>query len=107
MVRSVAILNDNFFITCSLDCSIKSWLKKENKFINYQTILNAHHEDINEIILSSNGYLLSCSDDRLIKIWQKNKNDEYELLKYIENSVEVYSLLLFEDKNILVSIGHN
>ena len=105
-VRSVAIESDDFFITCSLDCSIKSWLKKENEYINHQTIERAHETDINKIIFSSNRYLLSCSDDHLIKIWKKVEDNKYKFLLYISHTDKVYSLLLFEDKNCLVSTGH-
>ena len=105
-VRSVAIENDNFFITCSLDCSIKSWIKNENFFQNHQIIKNAHKADINKIILSSNGYLFSCSDDGKLKIWKKNNNNLYESFKCLEHSTKIYSLLLIEDKNKLISTGH-
>ena len=106
-VRSVTVESNNFFITCSLDLSIKSWIKTNDKFINHQTIIQAHDSDINKIMLSSNGYLLSCSDDRKIKIWEKNDNNKmYKFVKYIEHPDKVYSLLLFEDKNRLISCGH-
>ena len=105
-VRSVAIENDNFFITCSLDHSIKSWIKTENKFKNHQTIVNAHNSDINKIILSSNGYLLSCSDDQKIKIWEKKDNNQFVLIKHLEHSDQIFSILLLEDKNRLISSGN-
>ena len=105
-VRSVAIENDNFFITCSLDKSIKSWIKTDNEFKNHQTIFNAHKSDINQILLSSNGYLLSCSDDNKIKIWAKNNNNHYKLIKDLAHSTQIFSILLFEDKNRLVSSGN-
>jgi len=105
-VRSVAIENDTFFITCSLDCSIKSWFKNGNLFQNHQIIKKAHILDINKIILSSNGYLFSCSDDRKLKIWKKKDNNMYESFKCLEHSTKIYSLLLIEDKNKLISTGH-
>ena len=105
-VRSIAVENDTFFITCSLDCSIKSWIKNGNLFQNHQIIKRAHMSDINKIILSSKGHLLSCSDDGKIKIWKKNNNNLYESFKFLEHSTKIYSLLLIEDKNILISTGH-
>ena len=105
-VRSVAIENNNFFITCSLDRTIKSWLKIDNKFKIHQIIKDAHNSDINKIILSSNGYLFSCSDDRKIKIWRKKDNNHYENIKCLEHSDKVYSILLIEDKNRLISSGN-
>ena len=105
-VRSVAIENDNFFITSSLDCSIKSWIKNGNEFKNHQIIKNAHTSDINKIILSSNGYLLSCSDDRKIKIWEKKDNNQYNPIKVLMHSTQIFSILLIEDKNRLISTGN-
>ena len=105
-VRSVAVESDDFFIMCSLDCSIKSWLKKENEYINYPSIEKAHEIDINKIIFSSNRYLLSCSDDCFIKIWKKVEDIKYKFLSYLSHKDKVYSLLLFEDKNYLVSNGY-
>ena len=105
-VRSIAIENDTFFITCSLDYSIKSWIKNGNLFQNHQIIKSAHIADINKIILSSNGYLFSCSDYGKLKIQKKNNNNLYESFKILEHSTKIYSLLLIEDKNILISTGH-
>ena len=105
-VRSVAIESDTFFITSSLDCSIKSWIKNGNLFQNHQIIKHAHNSDINKIILSSNENLLSCSDDRTIKIWKKNNNNQYEFIKFLEHSTQIFSILLIEDKNSLISTGN-
>ena len=105
-VRSVAIEDDNFFITSSLDKSIKTWIKTENEFKNHQTILGAHERDINKVILSSNGYLLSCSDDKTIKIWEKKENNQFMQIKILQHSTKIFSILLLEDKNRLISTGN-
>ena len=105
-VRSVAIENDTFFITCSLDRSIKSWIKIGNLFQNHQIIVNAHNSDINKIILSSKGHLLSCSDDGNLKIWEKKNNNQFEFITFLEHSTNIYSMMLLEDKNRLISTGH-
>jgi len=53
----------------------------------------------------SNGNLISCSSDGNIKIWKKNNNNNYENIKILTHSDYVYSILFFEDKNILISSG--
>lgn len=105
-VRTVSIESNEFFIKCSLDYSNKPWLKKENEYINHQNIEKAHEIDINKIIFSSNRYLLSWSDDCFIKIWKKVEDNKYKFSSYLSHKDKVYSLLLFEDKNCLVSTGH-
>ena len=55
------------------------------------------------MIYCSNNNLISCSDDKTIKIWKENNN--YENIQILKHSDYIYSLLLLEDKNILISSG--
>ena len=50
-----------------------------------------------------NSNLISCSWDKTIKIWKENNN--YETIKILKHSDYICSLLLLEDKNILISSG--
>ena len=100
----VEIKDENNFITCSVDKNIKLWIKNNNEFKINKIIKNAHEDQINKIIYCSNGNLISCSDDKNIKIWKENNNN-YENIKILNHSNYVCSLLLFEDKNILISSG--
>ncbi len=100
----VEIKDENNFITCSNDKNIKLWIKNNNEFKINKIIKNAHEDRINKVIYSSNGNLISCSRDKNIKIWKENNNN-YENIKILNHSNYVYSLLLFEDKNILISSG--
>ena len=68
-------------------------------------IKNAHEDKINKVIYCSNGNLISCSKDKNIKIWKENNNNNYDNIKILNHSDYVCSLLLFEDKNILISSG--
>ena len=43
--------------------------------------------------------------DKTIKIWKENNN--YENIQILKHSDEINSLLLLEDKNILISSGVN
>ena len=56
-----------------------------------------------KVIYCSNDNLISCSWDKTIKIWKENNN--YENIKILKHSNWIYSLLLLEDKNILISSG--
>jgi WD40 repeat protein len=100
----VDIKDENNFITCSGDKSIKIWIKKENKFQIYHNIINAHINRINKVIYCSNGNIISCSNDKTIKIWEE-KNKKYELITILNNINFVKSILFLEDMNKLVSSG--
>ena len=91
----VEVKDENNFITCSSDKSIKLWINKENKFKINKIINNAHDDYIK----------ISCSFDNKIKIWKENNNNNYDNIKILNHSKHVYSILLLEDKNILISSG--
>ncbi len=99
----VEVKDENNFITCSYDQSIKSWIKNNNEFKINKIINNAHDKAIIKVIYCSNDDLISCSWDETIKIWKENNN--YENIKILKHSDDIYSLLLLEDKNILISSG--
>ena len=58
-----------------------------------------------KVIYCSNNNLISCSYDKTIKIWKENNN--YENIKILKHSAHINSLLLLEDKNILISSGED
>ena len=43
----------------------------------------------------------------IIKIWEENNDDNYYNIRIFTHSKEVYSILLLEDKNILISSGND
>ena len=101
------IYDENNFVTSSKDKSIITWIKNKNNNI-YQMnkiINNAHNDSINKVIYNSKGNLISCSKDGLIKIWELI-NEEYKTIKILNHNDIVNSILLLEDKNILISSGY-
>ena len=100
----VEVIDENNFITCSNDKSIKLWIKNENKFIINKIINNAHEYSIYKVIYYSNDNLISCSKGN-IKIWKENNNNTYDNIKILTHSNKVCSILYLEDKNILISCG--
>ncbi len=102
-ITYIEIKDENNFITCSYDKSIKLWIKNNNEFKNNKIIKNAHDDSIIKVIYCSNDNLISCSLDKTIKIWKENNN--YENIKILKHSDKITSLLLLEDKNILISSG--
>ena len=60
-----------------------------------------------KVIYCSNGNLISCSLDNKIKIWKENNNNNYDNIKILNHSKHVNSILLLEDKNILISSGED
>ena len=103
-IQYVDIKDENNFVTCSYDKSIKTWIKKENIFRININIKEAHSGAINKVIYNSKGNLISCSSDNSIKIWEK-RNNTYLNIKILYHSSFIQSILLLEDKNILISSG--
>ena len=102
-INYVDIKDENNFITCSSEGNIHTWIKKENKFTLDKIIKHAHDNIITKAIYYQNK-IISCSWDKIIKIWEiKNKN--YQNIKNLINSEWVSTILLLEDKKILVSAG--
>ena len=105
-INYVDIKDENNFVTCSNDKSIKTWIKKENKFILNKIIINAHNDEIYKVIYYSNEKLISYSYDGIIKIWEENINN-YQLITSLMHSNFIYSILLIQDKNLLISSDSN
>ena len=103
-INIIEIKDENNFISCSNIQTINFYKKNNNKFELYFTIIKAHNEPINKIIYTSKNNLISCSWDNIIKIWEYQKN-KYECITYISNINYIISILLLEDKNILISSG--
>ena len=101
----VNVKDDNFFITCSRDLSIRIWKKKENKFSLFEIIHNAHYDIINKVIFFPNGKFISCSKDKTIKLWEgKNK---HQCITMMTHSKSINSILLLNDNNILITSGED
>ena len=96
--------DEDNFVTCSNDKSIKTWIKKENKYQINKIIKKAHLNSIRKIIYYNNENLISCSLDKSIKIWKENK-DNYINILTLNHLDLIYSILLLKDKNILISSG--
>jgi len=103
-ITYVSIKDENNFVTCSFDNSIKTWIKYMNKFKVNINIINAHYNCINKVIYFSNGNLISCSNDKTIKIWEENYNI-YQSVTILNHLDIVCSILLIEDKNKLITSG--
>ena len=70
-IRYVEIKDENNFITCYYDKSIKSWIKNNNEFKINKIIENAHDGSIRKVIYCSNNNLISCSWDKRLKYGKK------------------------------------
>ena len=100
----ISIKDENSFATCSVDKCINIWTKKKNIFMKDKSIINAHKERVNSIIYLLDNKIISCSADRTIKIRQLF-NNKHLLITSIAFNDNILSLLLLEDKNILVNAG--
>ena len=112
-INDVYVKDENNFVTCSSDKTIKTWIKKYSKGYVYtaniftlnQKIENAHNDRITKVIFCLNGNLISCSWDKTIKIWEEDKENIFKCKKILKHSKWISSLLLLEDKNLLISSG--
>ena len=109
-IINVDIKDENNFITCSNDKCIKVWIKNsqkenENEYNLYQTIKNAHNDSIWKVIYCENGNIISCSEDKSIKIWEEKNTKEYQSNIILLHPINIKSILLFNNKNILISSG--
>ncbi len=103
-IKYVCIKDENNFITCSCDKTIKIWNKKNsNEFKLNKIIYNAHNNWINSVLYYSDN-IISCSLDGTVKIWGENKYN-YELITILKHNNWIYSLLLIDNKNLLISSG--
>ena len=78
--------------------------QKKKKFECIQKIEEAHKQVVNCILLTKNNKIISCSFDRKVSIWSF-KNNKFENENILLNPKQVNSILLLEDKNLLVSSG--
>ena len=109
-INYVEIKDEKNFITCSNDKSIKIWIKNpqkenENEYTLYQSIKNAHNDSIWKVIYCENGNIISCSEDKSIKIWEEKNKKEYQSKIVLLHPINIESILLFTEKNILISSG--
>ncbi len=109
LINYINIKDENNFVICSYDC-IKTFYKKiygynSNKFYLNKIINNAHYDSIYCVIYSLKENIISCSRDKTMKIWEENKNNNYQCITTIKLSFCIKSLLLFKEKNILISSG--
>ena len=105
-ITYLSIKDENNFITCSYDKSIKTWIKKNNKFILNNVILNAHNNIINKVMYISKDNIISFSDDEKVKIWEIKKDNKYQSIGIFEFG-KVKSSILLKDKNELIFSGQN
>ena len=105
VIFNIYIKDENNFASCSSDRYIKIWKKENNKYILYNQINNKNYNKITNLIYFSNNNIIACSDDSYIKVWNLI-NNKYQLLTTFTYLKRMHSLLLFENKNILISSGN-
>ena len=92
-------------MTCSIGKSIKTWIKKNNKFELNEFIasFNCHNDIINKVLYLNDGKIISCSNDKTIKIWDEIKENKHQCVTILTHLKGVNSFLLLNDKNLLIS----
>ena len=105
-ITSLSIKDNNFFITSSLDLTIKCWSKNQNnKFICSETISKAHLSVIIKIYIEPlTNNIFSCSLDETLKIWNKPKN-KYQNITTLPQQNGVCNFLIINEFNYLVTSG--
>lgn len=74
LIHYVDIKDDNNFVSCSDDFSIKTWIKIKDKFQLNKVIIKAHSNFINKVKYYKDKYIISCGYDGSVKIWKENEN---------------------------------
>jgi WD40 repeat protein len=106
-ISDIDIKDENNFATSCWFSTINIWNKneKDNKFYLKETIkAHLYHTWISKIIFKLNGTLISCGQDKTIRIWEIC-NNKYQCVTILTHNESLYSILLLEDKNILVTSG--
>ena len=103
----VDIKDDNNFMTCSVDRSIKTWIKINNKFQINHRIYDAHNNMLWKVKYYSDKFIISCSWDNCVKIWRLENNNEYQCISTIKHTRSLYSILTLEDKGMFISSGED
>ena len=98
-IIDIYIKDDNDFITWRYQ-KIIIWKKDSGLFKINEIILNAHDLRIHKVIYSNNYDIISF-DHKSIKLWSKTKKT-YQCITRINTDLDFYSLLLLEDKNMLI-----
>ena len=105
-IFNVSIKDENSFATCSYDESIKFWNKKDEKFQCSEILKEAHDFQIFKVLYLKNGRLFSCSEDGNVKIWDEIKKNLHQLKTIICHKNVIYSFLILDDINILITSGY-
>ena len=108
-ITYISIKDENNFVSCSKDKNIKTWKKEKNNkiYVLNKIIKNAHEFTIKKILYYKSDNLISCSLDQTIKIWKENNNNSYDNIQIIYESNIICSILLLEEKKILISSAIN
>ena len=99
----VEVKNEDNFITCNYSGIIKLYFRGiNNKFLNYKIIKD---NNTRKVIYGLNESIISCSTDNTIKIWKENDYNQFYNIETLYHLDVVNSILLLEDKNMLISCG--
>ena len=103
-IIDLCVKDENNFISCSFDKSIKTWIKENlrNKFIINKIIKEAHNDWLGKVIFF-NENIISCSKDLTVKIWEENNNNSFQCKTILSHSDWIVSLFIIEKSNILIS----
>ena len=101
-IHSISIIDNENFITCSEDKTIKKWYIDYNKKqLNLIDTLKGHNKSIIKIIyLKERKIIISCSNDHTIKIWEIN-NNEYKCIRTLEHENPVRSVIQFNSDTLI------
>ena len=104
LIPYVDVKDENNFVTCSDDLSIKTWIKKDGKYQLNQTIVKAHSNFMNKVQYFSDDKIISCGYDGGVKLWEENDNKNFQSslifkTKYYGINVEEWEDETMEDVN--------
>ena len=100
LILTVTIIDNENFITCSTDHTIKVWKIENNSFVEIDKLIG-HNDYVSQVLYLKDKSIISSSNDKTIRIW-KNIQNKYQSITSFITANPVKALLNFND-NIFIS----
>ena len=100
LILTVTIIDNENFITCSTDHTIKIWKIENNSFVEIDKLIG-HNDYVSQVLYLKDKSIISSSNDKTIRIW-KNIQNKYQSITSFITANPVKALLNFND-NIFIS----
>ena len=109
-IKKICLINKNL-LACILDnCNVRFYALSRYEGVFIKELMNLHINNVNQFITSHNyKYLISSGEEGMIKIWDMKMvfKTMQSYQQFIGHSTGVRSLILMENKGLLISASEN